>query len=142
MYTGTAGANYISARKTKALHFKEKGDRKSILCAASIIPAVNIFETISEYLVVIAAPGLERENFSIVADQSVITISAKKENVSRSWVRDRFEYDYTDWTRAFTLPADAEAMLADATYQNGELLIHIPRSNTCECPENVTIYVY
>lgn len=142
MYPGTADTKYISARKTKALQFKEPEDGKSIFSNATIIPAANIFETPGEYLMVIAAPGLEREHFSIGVDQSIITISAKKENAPRSWVSDRFEFDYTDWTRAFTLPADADAMFADATYQNGELLIHIPRGSSCEIPENITIYVY
>ena len=142
MYPGTTDTKYISPRKTKALQFKEPEDGKTIFSTAAIIPAANIFETSGEYLMVIAAPGLERENFSIGVDQSMITISAKKEHVPRSWVSDRFEFDYTDWTRAFTLPSDADAMFADATYQNGELLIHIPRGSTCESPENVTIYVY
>lgn len=140
MYPGTACNRDIPARKTRAFHFKESEDGTT--SRALIIPAVNISETITEYLIVLAAPGLQRGDFKIEIDQLVITISAKKETIPLSCVNDRCEYDYTDWTRAFTLPADADALFARGEYRNGELVIHIPRSSTSENQAKATIYVY
>ena len=143
MYPGTACNRNIPARKTKALHFKENEDGKNIVSPALIIPAVNISETTTEYLIVMATPGLQREDFSIEIAESVITISAKKETMPLvSCVNDRCEYDYTDWTRAFDLPADADEVLARAEYRNGELTIHIPRNNISENQAKAIIYVY
>jgi len=142
MYPGTASNRDIPARETKPLHFKEIEDGKNTVNTSLIIPAVNISETETQYILIMAAPGLHRDDFSIEINQSVITIAAKKETVPLVCVNDRCEYDYTDWTRAFSLPADADALLANATYQNGELIIHIPRNNTNEAGAKATIYVY
>ena len=142
MYPCIASSKSIPVRITEALHFKEKGEGKNIAGPAYSIPAVNIFETTTEYLIVMATPGFEHEDFNIGIDQSIITIAAKKETVPLSWVSDRLEYDYTDWTRAFNLPADADELLAHAQYQNGELVIHLPRNSFSENRAKAIIYVY
>ncbi len=142
MYPGTATNKLIPIRKTRVLHFRKKGQGDNSVTAEHLIPSVNISETNAEYLIAIAVPGLQRENFSIEISQSVITISAKKEITAVSCVNDRCEYDYTDWTRAFALPEDADGLFAHAQYQNGELFIHIPRNNAGESQAKATIYVY
>ena len=142
MYPAIANCKDIPARKTKILQFKKRGKSKSLVSPAQIIPAVNISETGTEYHIILATPGLRRENFNIEIAESVLTISAKKENTPLGWINDRCEYDYTDWTRAFALPADADSLLARAEYQNGELIIHIPRCDTSENKAKAIIYVY
>lgn len=142
MYPCIASRKSIPVRITEALHFKEKGEGKNIAGPAYSIPAVNIFESATEYLIVMATPGFERENFNIEIDQSIITIAAKKETAPLSWVNDRLEYDYTEWTRAFTLPEDADELMAYAQYQNGELAIHLPRNENNENRAKSIIYVY
>lgn len=142
MYPGTAASRDIPAKETKPLHFKEIEDGKNTVHPSLTIPAVNITETDTEYILIMAAPGLYREDFSIEINQSIITISAKKEMGPLLGVNDRCEYDYTDFTRAFSLPADADAVLANATYQNGELVMHIPRNSANEPRAKATIYVY
>ena len=89
-----------------------------------------------------ATPGLRRENFSIEIAESVITISAKKETLPLGWINDRCEYNYNEWTRAFALPSDADSILARAEYQNGELIIHIPRNSSTYSEAKATICVY
>jgi HSP20 family protein len=142
MYPGTACNRNIPARKTKALHFKETEDGQKSVNPVHTIPDVNISETATDYFIALATPGLHRDDFSIEIAQSVIAISGKKEIGLSTCVNDRCEYNYTDWTRAFTLPADADALLAHAEYQTGELVIHIPRNNTGENKTRTTIYVY
>jgi HSP20 family protein len=142
MYSGTANKKDFPVRQSQALHFKETEDGKNIISPALVIPSVNISESPTEYLIVMATPGLQREDFCIEIDQMVITILAKKETIPLSSINDRCEYDYTDWTRAFALPDDADALLSSAAYQNGELIIHIPRSDTSENQAKATIYVY
>lgn len=141
MYPGKAYCKDITVRETKALHFKANEDENNV-CLSQLIPAVNISETNAEYIIKLATPGLKREDFMIKIDQSVISISAKKETDTLNDINDRCEYDYTDWTRAFIMPEDADALLAHAFYQNGEMLIHIPRNKTIENPAKATIYVY
>jgi HSP20 family protein len=141
MYPGIACSKDIPIRKTKALHFKANEDG-NVVSPALMVPAVNICENESEYLIILATSGLQREDFSITIDQSVISISAKREIVPLNRINDRCEYDYTDWTRAFVMPDDADALLAHAVYRNGEMAIHIPRNNSNKNQVKATIYVY
>lgn len=142
MYPGTANCKDIPAKKTAILQFKKGEKGECLTGAAQIVPAVNITETGGEYHLVLASPGLRREDFNIGIADSVITIAAKKETLPVSCINDRCEYDYTDWTRAFALPPDADSLLARAEYLNGELIIHIPRNNTTENQAKAIIYVY
>ncbi len=143
MYPGSATNKEIKKGITPVLPFKQEDARCTSASEALSIPAVNIIETATEYLLEIASPGMHREDFNIEIEQSVISISAKSEkNTEASSVSDRCEYNYTEWTRAFALPEDADVVLAHANYSNGELIIRIPRGNTSENKEKVTVYVY
>lgn len=142
MYPGNATNKEIKKRETTVLPFKQMVNNNAS-SEASLIPAVNITETATEYLLEIASPGMHREDFCIEIEQSVISISAKSEKITEdSSVSDRCEYNYTEWTRAFALPEDADEVLAHAKYSNGELIIRIPRGNTSENKAKAIVYVY
>jgi len=143
MYPGSATNKEIKIGTTAALPFKQEFGSTVINAEAISVPAVNITETATEYLLEIASPGMHREDFNIQIEQSVITISAKSErSIEDSSITDRCEYNYTEWARAFALPEDADEVLAHAKYSNGELIIRIPRGNTSENEEKTTVYVY
>ena len=106
------------------------------------IPLANVGETDTDYIITIAAPGLTREDFQIEIEKSVISIAAQKEKIISKYKSDRFEYNYSEWTRAFQLPDDAGSILAHAKYVQGELIIHVPRGESNENIEKANIYVY
>jgi len=135
MYPGSASKNEMHPKKVTPLLFNEKSN---IVMAN---PPVNICETGTEYLMLIAAPGLQREDFCIEIEKGIIAVSAKRLATDICITNDRCEYDYTDWTRAFSLPTDADEVLAHAKYKKGELIIRIPRGNTISSKEIVTVYV-
>ena len=126
----------------KAPFFKAISTEKSALRNTLIAPAVNINETDELYLLSMAAPGLKKEDFNIEIVNNIIAISATKEIESLVSVNDRCEYDYTNWTRSFTLPEDAEVVLAKATYEEGELIIRIPKGGISETEKPLKVYVY
>jgi HSP20 family molecular chaperone IbpA len=78
MYPSIPCSKYIPSRKTEVLHFKENEEGESSIKIKCSIPAANIFETNAEYVIVIAAPGLHRDDFNIEIAEGVITISEKK----------------------------------------------------------------
>jgi HSP20 family protein len=93
------------------------------------VPAINVKETEHEYKLSIAAPGLEKDDFDIQLHQGMLTISAEKEeNKSTNDKYNRREYNYSSWTRSFSLPEDAVDGKISAEYKNGELKIDVPRS--------------
>ena len=94
------------------------------------VPAVNVAETDKEFKLTIAAPGLEKTDFKVDAYDDMLTISAEKEKEVNEEKNDRFnrrEYNYTSWSRSFTLPENCDAARINAEYKNGELKILIPK---------------
>jgi len=93
------------------------------------MPAVNIKENGNHYAVSLAAPGMKKEDFDISQEGNILTISSAKEE-KKEEKDDRYtrrEYSYTSFSRSFTLPDDAKAENIDARYQDGELVLTIPR---------------
>jgi HSP20 family protein len=93
------------------------------------VPAINVKETEHEYKLSIAAPGLDKGDFDIQVHQGMMTISAEKEeNKSADDKYNRREYNYSSWTRSFSLPEDAVDGKISAEYKNGELKIDVPKN--------------
>ncbi len=93
-------------------------------------PAVNVSETDKEFRLSIAAPGLEKKDFKVDAYDEMLTISAEHETEKKEEKNGRFnrrEYNYSSWSRSFTLPENCDSGKIDAEYKNGELKISIPK---------------
>jgi HSP20 family protein len=94
------------------------------------VPAVNVSETEKDFRLTIAAPGLEKKDFKVDAYDDMLTISAEHEKEQKEEKNDRFnrrEYNYSSWSRSFTLPENCDFGKIDAEYKNGELRIAIPK---------------
>lgn len=92
------------------------------------VPSVNIKETSNEYTLEVAAPGLERKDFNIEVENQNLKISAEKEEKEGANGYSRKEYSFNSFTRSFSLPEDAREADIDAKYENGILIIHIPKA--------------
>ena len=95
------------------------------------MPAVNIKETPENFLVEMAAPGMEKKDFKIELDGTALTISSEKqdereENEGESYSRK--EFSYQSFYRTFHLPKEVvDADKIDAKYENGLLRLIIPK---------------
>jgi HSP20 family protein len=99
------------------------------------VPAVNVSETDKEFRLNIAAPGLEKKDFKVDAYDDMLTISAEHEREEKEEKNGRFnrrEYNYSSWSRSFTLPENCNYGKIDAEYKNGELKIVIPKMEVKE----------
>jgi HSP20 family protein len=90
---------------------------------------VNVKETDKEYEICMAAPGLDKSDFKIDVNGSLITISAEKDENKEEKDEDytRREYSYRSFSRSFNLPEDILSDKIDANYVNGELKLHLPK---------------
>ena len=93
------------------------------------VPAVNITEQKDDYLVSLAAPGLKKEDFRIDVDGNMLTISSEKEESKEEKDKKftRKEYNYSSFSRSFSLPEEINKEKIEATYENGVLKISLPR---------------
>lgn len=94
------------------------------------LPAVNVKETNDEFVIELAAPGMEKKDFKINFKNNVITISSERED-KKEEKKDNYtrkEFSYQSFQRAFTVPENA--IMSDkieATYNNGILEIKLPK---------------
>lgn len=93
------------------------------------VPSANVSETPKEYLVELAAPGLERKDFKVEIDNHTLTISSEKKEESKEEKNgySRKEFSYSSFSRSFSLPDNVKEANIDAKYQDGILKISIPK---------------
>jgi HSP20 family protein len=92
------------------------------------VPSVNITEDAGGYQVSLAAPGLKREDFNIDLSGNILTISSEKEE-NKEEKEKKFtkrEYNYTSFSRSFTLPDDVNKDKIEAKYEDGVLHLSLP----------------
>lgn len=93
------------------------------------LPAVNISENKEEFTIEVAAPGLDKKDFSVDLSNNMLTISSQKEfsNEEKNEKVLRREYSYTSFKRSFSLPESAESNKIKASYKDGILIVTVPK---------------
>ena len=94
------------------------------------LPAVNIKEDKDGFEVEMSAPGLDKKDFKIELNNSVLTISSEKEVENETKEGQQFtrrEFSYQSFSRSFTLPETVEGEKIKAKYENGVLSVSIPK---------------
>jgi len=90
---------------------------------------VNITEEKDQYKVELAAPGMKKEDFSVDVDGNMLTISAateeKKEEKEKKYTRK--EYNYSSFSRSFTIPDEVDKGKIEARYIDGVLNLVLPK---------------
>ncbi len=93
------------------------------------VPAVNIVENTNEYNLSFAVPGMKKSDFKIDIDGNLLTISAeieeKKEEKKEEFTRE--EYNFSSFSRSFTLPDEVNKEKIEATYVDGVLKLSLPK---------------
>ena len=95
-------------------------------------PAINIREESDEFIVEMAAPGMNKKDFQVDIDNGLLEIKVEKEDkkVDKSKNFTRREYDYSSFYRSFNLPDNVRDEKVEAEYKDGILKIHLPKVET------------
>lgn len=95
------------------------------------IPAVNILENLPNFVVELAVPGLNKEDFSIEVEEDTLKIASKKveekKEESTEPLYKRKEFNYKSFTRSFKLPENIKTEEIQANYENGVLRVTLPK---------------
>ena len=105
------------------------------------IPAVNITENKDEYKVALAVPGMKKDDFKIDIDGNMLTISSEKEENKEEKDKKftRKEYNYSSFSRSFTLPDEVNKEKIEAKYEEGVLKISLARRE--EAKKNIAKHI-
>jgi HSP20 family protein len=100
------------------------------------VPAVNITESEGQFEVSLAAPGMKKEDFKIDLNGNMLTISSEKEEKKEEKDEKftRREYNYSTFSRTFTLPEWVMADKIEAHYVNGVLKLVMPKKEEAKKP--------
>ena len=94
---------------------------------SSTMPAVNIIEQDTQFLIELAAPGNKKEDFEIEIEDGILSISSsnEEENTSEKETFTRHEFSYSSFRRSFTIPESVDVSTIEANYNEGVLLIKL-----------------
>ncbi|MDH1602768.1 Hsp20/alpha crystallin family protein [Empedobacter sp. GD03739] len=138
-----------TARKNRANYFPfgfENAMRpkfETFVNSQNQFPAVNIKENEDSFEILLAAPGLNKEDFSIEIDENILKISSEfKQNEE---VKDekfsRREFNFSSFKRAFTLPETINEDKIEASYVNGILQLVLPKKEEALPKEKRSIQI-
>ena len=111
---------------------------------STTVPAVNIKETTDAFEVEVAAPGMEKGDFSITLDGNLLTISSAKQQQEEKKEQNytRREFSYQSFQRSFELAKDVvDEDKINARYENGLLHLTIPKKEEAKQKGPRTIQV-
>jgi HSP20 family protein len=97
--------------------------------AYSFVPRVDIVEAEKAYEIHVAVPGVSKEDFKIDINDNILTISGERK-FSKEKKESNFhvvETQFGTFSRAFTLPENADAATISAKYVNGILEVTVPK---------------
>ena len=112
-------------------------------------PAINVIENEQAYIVELAAPGMNKQDFSIQIDKDndlVIKMEKKSENESNAAPNDnaqkaknvrylRREFAYSKYQQTLILPEDVDIKSIKAKMENGILAITLQKIVVKEEPK-------
>ncbi len=107
----------------------EKNDTGLTNHSKGDVPSVNIIENEKDFVIEFAAPGVKKEDFNINLDNQTLTVSreVKKEKEVKKENYTRREFVYGSFSRSFTLPKSIMFNNIDADYNEGILVINLPK---------------
>ncbi|MBL7874062.1 MAG: Hsp20/alpha crystallin family protein [Cyclobacteriaceae bacterium] len=109
-----------------------------------MLPPVNISELEKEFVVEMAAPGMDKKDFVVTLENGILNISAehKIENEEKEKDFTRREFNYQSFARSFTLPENVSDDKIVATYENGILKLQLGKKVLTKVPPRKEIAVH
>jgi HSP20 family protein len=92
------------------------------------MPNVEVKENDKSYTISVELPGLDEKDVKVVVERDVLTVTGEK-RVERTDEKTHYsERSYGSFTRAFTLPADADRNAVTARFSKGVLTLEISKA--------------
>ncbi len=109
--------------------FADNGDWPKPMVKGISIPAVNVTENKKEYKLEVAAPGFNKADFNLEVKNGYLTIKGetKAEEEKKEEEYTRREFRFSSFTRSFALPENVKESDIQAKYNDGILLVTLPK---------------
>jgi HSP20 family protein len=96
---------------------------------STFVPKVDVLENEQSFEIHFAVPGLNKEDFNIELKDNYLTVSGERKfsNEKKDKNYHSIETSYGSFSRAFSLPENADASKINAKYDKGILELTIPK---------------
>lgn len=93
------------------------------------VPSANVIENEKEFVIELAVPGMNRDDFHVDVENGQLIISSEKkaEKVEEKENYTRKEFNYNSFSRSFMLPDAIDPEKIKAKYENGLLRLLLPK---------------
>jgi len=119
----------VSARLNR-LFGRTPARESEMLAVADWMPAVDISETDTAYLVKAEIPGVNKEDVKVTMQDGMLTIQGerKQEKEEKGRKFHRIERSYGSFARSFRVPGDADENSVKAEFKDGMLNVTLAKS--------------
>jgi HSP20 family protein len=92
-------------------------------------PATNVKETDDAFVIELAVPGMNKDQFNVAIDNNMLTISAENKAEEKETTENytRREFSFTSFSRQFHLPESVDQKAISAAYTNGVLAVTLAK---------------
>ena len=132
----TVFRNYDNLNSFPAL-FNEFFGEPAVAKLNKSVPSANIKETEENFSIELVVPGFKKEAFKVEVHERNLTISAedKTESDEKTETFLRKEYSFGSFFRSFRLPNTVDSDNIGATYEDGVLVLTIPKKEEAKPKE-------
>lgn len=104
---------------------------------------VNVQDAKDSYTIHIAAPGFKKTDFIAKVENNLLTISGEKKQEAEAQTQKytRKEFNFTSFSRTFTLPKTIDVEKIAASYEEGILIVTLPKKEEAKVSPIVEIQI-
>jgi HSP20 family protein len=97
-------------------------------------PAVDVYEEGDDVVVKAELPGLEKKDIEVTLSGNTMTLKGEKKKEEKVEEKDYIysERSYGSFSRSFELPSEVQADKIKATFKEGILEIHLPKTEAAK----------
>jgi HSP20 family protein len=122
----------VKFRNPRMMFFDQMFGNENFSATNTTLPSVNIKEDHDQFSVELAAPGFSKSDFNIELNNNVLTISSDKKIENETKEGENFsrkEFSYQSFSRSFSLPNTIDEEQIKAQYENGILILTLPKKD-------------
>jgi HSP20 family protein len=93
-------------------------------------PPTDIFEVESSYIVRVEVAGMRQQDFSIKLEENYLIISGTRHDRPERRAYHQMEVRYGEFSTIVTIPGPVEAEEASAEYDDGFLIVTLPKTES------------
>ena len=127
----------LSLRDAMDRLFQESFVSPSAVAGRGNWTPMDVHETADGYTVTVSLPGWKPEDINITVQDGTVTIAgqykqAKEQPQEQGKTFHLRERSFASFSRSFSFPMSVDADRAEATYENGELVLTLPKAESAK----------